>query len=226
MLALDHFQLFLFDFDGLLVNTEELHYQAYQLLCKQRGYHFSLDFASYSRLALFSSDGIQKFILGENPIIEERGPLWSELYLKKKALYGQLIREQGVELMAGVEPLLAEWAERSCIVTNANRHEVESICEKLPILKKITRRITREDYALPKPHPDSYVTAIARFAGPEDNIIGFEDSPRGLTALLGTRAEGVLVSGLFEPSDLAGLFTRPYHHIRSFKDLYANSPLA
>ncbi|MGD0665742.1 MAG: HAD hydrolase-like protein, partial [Rhabdochlamydiaceae bacterium] len=39
----DKFDLFLFDFDGLLVDTEELHFKAYQMLCQGRGYKLPWD---------------------------------------------------------------------------------------------------------------------------------------------------------------------------------------
>src|SRR3990172_6839619 len=41
------FQLFLFDFDGLLVNTEDLHFAAYQKMCCDRGFELKWDFERF-----------------------------------------------------------------------------------------------------------------------------------------------------------------------------------
>ena len=67
------FQLFLFDFDGLLVNTEHLHYQAYINTLDQLGHKLSLSFGNFLELAHFNSKawreaslkepGIQKYNL-------------------------------------------------------------------------------------------------------------------------------------------------------------------
>jgi len=55
-----------------------------------------------------------------------------------------------------------------------------------------------------------------------DRIIGFEDSPRGLTALLGTQAEGVLITSLMELpeiKELAQEVGKDFTHFHSFVDL-------
>ena len=41
------FQLFLFDFDGLLVDTEHLHYQAYVNMLSKHGYKLELNFGNF-----------------------------------------------------------------------------------------------------------------------------------------------------------------------------------
>ena len=38
-----HYQLILFDLDGLLVNTEQLHYQAYKNMLQARGFSLPSD---------------------------------------------------------------------------------------------------------------------------------------------------------------------------------------
>ncbi len=49
------FQLFLFDFDGLLVDTEGLHYAAYVNIMAARGYRLDWSFAEYSQMAHLNS---------------------------------------------------------------------------------------------------------------------------------------------------------------------------
>lgn len=222
MFDLSDYQLFLFDFDGLLVNSEKLHYLAYKSLADQRGYHFSIDFATYLRLALFRSDAIREFIYKSNPGLDAKGPPWQELYAQKKNIYKDILEEEPVSLMEGAEELLLHLEKRNvkrAIVTNSTKYEVERIRSQHPILKTIPYLITKEDYNLPKPSPECYLKAISDFANPTDRTVGFEDSPRGLSALLGTSAEGVFVSSIISKEEMESLVEKKFHHVSSLKHL-------
>lgn len=196
------FQLFLFDFDGLLVNTEYIHYQAYQKMCSDRGVTLQWDFPTYCSMAHYSSDALQREIYQQYPMLHEQEPHWSILYQEKKEAYLDLLDEGLVSLMPGAFELLTALSESQinrCVVTNSAEELVKKIIEHNPILDTIPHWITREKYQQAKPHPECYVKAIEEFAKPQDRILGIEDTPRGLQALRQTRAEPVLVSELDYP---------------------------
>ncbi len=86
-------------------------------------------------------------------------------------------------------------------MTHSPASFVRNIRKRHLLLDTIPHWITREDYVHPKPNPACYQMAINQLARPSDEIIGFEDSPRGLDALLGTRAKPVLIC----PSDASHL---------------------
>jgi len=188
------FQLFLFDFDGLLVNTEHLHYQAYVNMLERRGYSLDWSFAQYCELAHLNSTALRDAIYTAFPDLE---PNWNILYEEKKKAYLELLLSGKIQLMPGVEPLLKELATtgiRRCVVTNSLLEQTRLIAAQLPILQTLPVWITREDYTKPKPDPEGYLRAIAECAQPGDRIIGFEDSVRGLQALQQTSALPVLIS--------------------------------
>ncbi len=205
------YQLFLFDFDGILVNTEEFHYRAYQLMCQARGVELKWSLDHYLKLALFSATALRDELMAEYPAL---GKEWDKLYEEKKQIYTQLIEKENVALMPGVDQLLTalkKHAIKRVVVTHSAREHIEKIKEKQPLLKTIPHWITREDYSKPKPDPECYQLAVKCYALPEDRIVGFEDSPRGLKALMGTRAEAHLVSEYFTHLDLGGNFHRIAH---------------
>ena len=190
------YQLFLFDLDGLLVDTENLHYQAYINMCKERGYDLSWSFHRYSEAAHHDSTGLRDQVYLEFPKLKEEEPDWRVLYEEKKRILVDLIEKGPVPLMRGVKELLLALQKadiKRSVVTHSPLPFIKKIREKNPLLDTIPNWITREDYTQPKPHPECYQTAISRLAEPTDNIIGFEDSPRGLEALLETRAKPVLI---------------------------------
>lgn len=190
------YQLFLFDFDGLLVNTEELHYQAYIRMCANRGFTLTWDFNRYSNAAHHQATALQDQIYAEFPALKAQEPNWNILYEEKKSAFIQLLQEGTAHLMPGVLALLEALRVAQinrCVVTHSPTPLVALIRSQHSILNTIPHWITREHYSHPKPHPECYQIAINQLAKKGDRIIGFEDSPRGLKALLETDAKPVLV---------------------------------
>ncbi len=218
------YQLVLFDFDGVLVNTEELHYRAYQHMCKERGFPLQWEWKTYLNAAMFEATGLRDAIYAAFPALYGQEPNWDILYKEKKAAYTSLLQKGSVQLMPGVEQLLLSLQEagiKRCVVTHSSFEQMNMIRNQLPLLKTIPHWITREDYSQAKPHPECYQKAISLYGSLEDRIIGFEDSPRGLRALLGSTAQGVLVNPHFQPKEIAPLVAKPFAHFSSFVELCA-----
>lgn len=217
-----NYQLFLFDFDGVLVNTEELHYRAYQKMCADRGFSLEWPWKTYIRAAMFESTGLKEGVYRALPALYAQEPNWDVLYAEKKQAYADLLRRREVKLMPGVESLLQALEEakiKRCVVTHSALEQIEIISSYLPALKSIPNWITREDYSQPKPHPECYQKAVAIHALPNDKVIGFEDSPRGLKALLGSSAEGVLLSSSFTQDEIKSFVDRPFTLVPSFEEM-------
>lgn len=198
---ISEFQLFLFDLDGLLVNTEELHFGAYKRMLQQRGYSLGWDFATYFKIAQQDAEAPKRYIYAEFPQLQKEEPDWGVLYKEKKQAYLDLLERESAPLMPGVQQLLTELEKKAvkrAVVTHSGKSLVDALCKKNPTLRTIPHWITREDYTLPKPAPDGYLKAIADFAGLHDRIIGFEDSSRGLRSLMATSATPILVNAIDE----------------------------
>lgn len=199
---IDNFQLFLFDMDGLLVNTEELHYLAYKKMCQQRGVEFYWGFDRYCQAAHYDATALRDQIYQGFPALYAQEPNWDVLYAEKKQAIVDLVNGGAVHLMPGVEALLKALAKKNikrCVVTHSPDPLVRAVRLQNPLLDTIPTWITRHDYAHPKPNPECYLKAIAKLADPGDRIIGLEDTPRGLKALLQTPAKAVLISTIDYP---------------------------
>lgn len=210
---IDQYQLFLFDFDGVLVNSEELHYRAYQTMCQRRGRVLSWDMATYAQAAMRSATGVQEGIYREFPDLKTP---WDVLYGEKRQAYSELLEAEGTPLMPGAKELLEALDKKGikrCVVTHSPREHVERIKRLSPALQTIPHWITREDYSKPKPDGECYRLAIRRLKEPGERVIGFEDSPRGLHALLETEADAVFVSEMFTKEEVGA--SRPFQHLRS-----------
>jgi beta-phosphoglucomutase len=191
-----NYQGFLFDFDGLLVDTERVHFAAYKELCRRYGCEINWDFQKFCYEAHRKAMGIWDALAREFPAIFENEMQRRALYDEKKRIYVELLKETRLELMEGVPSLLKCLAEKGiqrAVVTNSPREHIEIIKEALPLLKTIPLWITREDYSHPKPSPEGYLIAMAKLAKTADRIIGFEDTLKGVKALLAAGVESILI---------------------------------
>jgi HAD superfamily hydrolase (TIGR01509 family) len=213
------FQLFLFDFDGLLVNTEHLHFAAYTKMCAERGYKLEWDFEQFCTAAHFDSTGLRDAIYAAFPALYAQESRWEVLYAEKKRQYLDVLRSDELQLMPGAARLLSAIKDakiKCCVATNSPKEQIEYIKERLPVLESIPIWFTREDYSKPKPDPEVYLKAIAQLAEKGDRIIGFEDSIRGLKALIGAQVPGVLIRPKHYPQ--AEKIT-PWRHFESLEEI-------
>ena len=183
-----------FDFDGLLVKTEHLHFKAYNTLLKHHGVTPPWDFSTYIKIAHKSSTGLRKTITSHAPQLVE-AQSWDTLYKEKAENYQKLIENGEVELMPGVKKLLKKIQSANiphAVVTHSPFKQISFIREQLPLLKKIPHWITRENYQNPKPAPDAYLKAID-VLGASGKMLGFEDALKGIHALEGASITPILV---------------------------------
>ncbi|HEY4831673.1 MAG TPA: HAD family phosphatase [Waddliaceae bacterium] len=191
------YQLFMFDFDGLLVNTEEIHFLAYKQMCAKYGFNLTWSFSRYCQSAHYDADRLKNDIYREFPELQQLEPNWNILYGEKKKNMINLLKSGAVHLMPGVKELLLALQQANlprCVVTHSPDEQVSIIRRQNPALDTISTWLTRESYTHPKPHPECYLNAIEQLGKSAERIIGFEDTPRGLRALMQTRAIPVLIS--------------------------------
>ncbi|MCX6990181.1 MAG: HAD family phosphatase [Chlamydiae bacterium] len=219
---LQNTQLVLLDFDGLLVNTENLHFQAYQRVCANRGFSLPWDFFTFCSIAHRSSSGLKEKMYHDLPALYALEPSWEVLYQEKKTEYIKLLQEGAIDLMPGVERFLQFLEQNNikrAVVTNSPKEQIDLIKEKIPSLQTIPLWITREDYKNPKPAPDGYLQALAKLLEPGDKVLGFEDTLRGYLALEAAGVEGIVVSEVLSEEFRAELISRGAKIIPSFATL-------
>ena len=184
---------YLFDFDGLLVDTEKLHFEAYKQMCDFYDQHLDWDFNTFAYFAHANDTALKCALIEKFDLFKKMD--WKELYAKKTFFYGEVLKTTAVDLMPGVIRLLLDLQQKDitrCVVTNSKKSQIEAICSLQPILKTIPYWITREDYTLPKPNSECYKLAIEKFS--MKNPVGFEDSKKGMRALIDSGAKAVWVT--------------------------------
>lgn len=217
-LELSNYDLFLFDCDGLLVDSERMHYDSFMEAFSFFNIPVSLDYVSYCQLVGHNLDSLKQFALGGDPF-----GVWGELYAYKNQRYIGRLRENRIELMPGVREVLVALAKlnkKSVVVTNGTRAMIPGIIQRHDCLRMIEDWVTRECYENPKPAPDAYVYAYNKFFYPGIRVIGFEDSEKGLRSLTGIPAQAVLVN----PTEPSLKLPENVVYLHSLEELLRNSP--
>lgn len=192
---LKKYDLILLDFDGLLVDTEKVHFLAYETMLKNRGIDLNWSFERYRKSAHHKAEGLEEDITSEFPELKKIS--WETLYQEKRKALLDLYEKGEVSLMPGVEEFLNYLKEedlKRAVVTHSDRGQVDLIKKALPILETIPNWITRKDYDRPKPSPDGYLKALELLGEEAKNTIGFEDTPRGLKALREAKIKSIMIT--------------------------------
>ena len=166
----------IFDFDGVLIDSEPLQYQAYSQV-----------------LARFSVS-VSPEEYGVHWIGQGRGPEYAvetydlpvapdELRALKEPVYQAILRE-GVSLMPGVVEALTRLNGRFTlgVATNSRRRDVSLAMDNLGLARFFSAVVTREDYQLAKPNPDAFLTAAERLSVPPQRCVVVEDAYKGVLA--------------------------------------------
>jgi HAD superfamily hydrolase (TIGR01509 family) len=191
---------FLFDFDGVLADTEPLHWRAWREVLAP--YSPDLDWDTYQRRCVGTSDVqmLQYFseITRKHVTVDEVRSLYPQ---KRKifqalAMAQTIVDESLVQLLAGLKgPQLA-------VVTSSNQVEVEPILRRAGLLDVLGTVVYGNDVTHYKPHPEPYQLAMARLGVQPREAIVFEDSMSGIRSGLDA---GCRVVTVHAPADLPSL---------------------
>lgn len=215
---LENITTILFDFDGLLVKTEQLHYDAYKRSLQEFGYPCSWDLTQYCLIAHSDANALRRTIEKQYPEFLQNKNLWDEMYELKKQYLLKHFAQNNVPLMPGVAAflnLVLEQGKQCCVVTHSPSSIVDPIKEQHPILKEISLWLTRSDYEHSKPHPDGYLKALHLLNATPQESIGFEDTPRGVRALLRAGVSPIMVTEIPYP-DIIDLEAQGVSVVNSF----------
>ncbi len=222
-----NFDLFLFDFDGLLVNTENLHFLAYKTMSQKYQIKLNWDFLTYCKYAHSDKPLLKEEIYKKYIAIYNKEPDWPSLYKETKEIYLNLLGGSNLSFMPGAEDLLLSLIENNkkvCVVTNSSKCQIDKIKEKLKVLSLIENWITRDDGVDPKPSPEGYLLAKEKLYKENDKIIGFEDTIKGLKALSFLDATKVLVCDPKHPQ-LKNFKGDNYFYYESLENVFNESLL-
>jgi beta-phosphoglucomutase len=168
----------LWDMDGTLVDTAELHFQAWHAICAEQGRGFTrADFAAtFGR----RNPEIIRHLFGLRHSDEESAALGD----RKEVFYRDAARH-GVELLPGVRPLLEDLHAagfRQAIGSSAPRANLDLILQLTGTVGLFDTLVAMEDTQRGKPDPQVFLVAAERLGVPPERCLVVEDAPAGVQA--------------------------------------------
>jgi beta-phosphoglucomutase len=196
-----------FDFDGVIANSEPLHYRAFHDVLTEAGADLS-EKDYYDRYLGYDDVGVFK------TVATDRGLTWdaegiAALVARKAARIGVLEQDMSM-LFPGADAAVrrAAAAVPIAIASGALRAEIQKVLERERLSKYFTAIVAAEDTPVSKPAPDPYIRAVALLApalgGAIDaaDVVAVEDSPWGLQSARAAGLRTVAVAHTYAASAL------------------------
>lgn len=172
---------FLFDLDGVIVDTAKYHYLAWKKIATDLGIEFTHEhnelLKGVSRVR--SLDIILG--LGQVEASQEQKDQW--LIQKNEDYLSYLVDMDQSEILPGVMPVLEFLkANQQPIALGSASKNARPILEKTGILSYFDAIVDGNDVSNAKPDPEVFLQAAQKLGIPNENSIVFEDSVAGIQA--------------------------------------------
>jgi beta-phosphoglucomutase-like phosphatase (HAD superfamily) len=196
-----------FDFDGVIANSEPLHYRAFRDVLDQSGIAFP-EREYYDRYLGYDDVGVLEALAAD------RGLSWTTDHIaglvRSKADVIERLEQDGSILFPGAEAAIRRTAARMplAIASGAIGVEIRRVLDREGLMAYFTAIVAAEDAPVSKPAPDPYRRALALLAEAVGSpfqpaeCVAVEDSPWGLQS---AKAAGLRTVAVAHTYDRAAL---------------------
>jgi beta-phosphoglucomutase len=195
-------QAIVFDFDGVLADSELLHLRSYQEILAPSGIDLTKD-AYWDRYLGLDDAGVFAQIAAENGLLfgDEEIEL---LTLEKARHFEALISRESVLFPSApgvVRRLAAAWPIG--IASGSLRREIEMMLRGAALADAFKFIVSSEDTEYSKPAPDPYRLAAARHGVAPGACVAIEDSHQGLESARTAGLRTIALAGTYSRDTLA-----------------------
>ena len=192
-----------FDFDGVIVDSEPLHYRAFLRVAQSIGVNFSYD-EYVERYIGYDDRDAFRVMLGQKPGETGGAEIQSRVtrMVEEKAEAFEAIVNEGIEPIAGVEDFIRSLSGTLpiAIASGATMRDIELVLRRIDLRASFGTIVSADQVARSKPDPASYAMAVDTLARrwpalkiePED-CLAIEDTAAGIES---ARGAGLMTIGL------------------------------
>jgi beta-phosphoglucomutase len=201
----------IFDFDGVIVDTEPLHCRAFQQILEPHGISFTWEEYLETYVGYDDRDALKAAFESLGEELDEDRLL--ELISVKGDAFEQLVSEQGAKPYKGIHDLVEQLVGKLpvALCSGALRRDIDPILVALDFTAVFDVIVTADDVSNSKPHPESYELAVRLLAEAHEgkdiqprNCVAIEDTPAGIEAASGAGLSVVGVTNSYPEERLAG----------------------
>jgi beta-phosphoglucomutase len=202
-------QAVIFDCDGILVDTEPLHYRAFQKVLVPLG--LGHDYERYLE-HFVGFDDRDAFIHAFKEGGLKLSAATLERIMEAKAIALQEFIRQGVPGFPGVVELIKELRDKGipmAVASGALRHEVDAFIASMGLKGAFCAIVAADEVNKSKPDPETYLLAIERLrllhgspALDPINCFAIEDTPAGIRSAKSAGLHVIAVTNSFPENEL------------------------
>lgn len=200
-------QAIVFDFDGVIVDSERLHLRAYQDVLAPEGVVLSSD-DYFSRYLGYDDVGVFK-ALGEDQDVPMDDGRVHTLIARKGQRYESLVAA-GEMLFPGAADFIrsAAAAVPIAIASGSFTHEIEDTLQRVGLRGLFTVIVGADQTERSKPNPDPYLAAFAKLCAHTGRelmpwrTVAIEDTKWGLISARGADLRCVAVTNTYTEAEL------------------------
>jgi beta-phosphoglucomutase len=195
------YKAFIFDLDGVLTDTSEYHFRAWQALGKKIGIDFDRTFNDKLK-GVGRMDSLERILDYGGQAKEFSTEEKLALTVEKNNYYVEMIQNiSASDLYEGVEELLQQ-IKRQKIKTaiGSASQNAKTILHRLGIEKYLDCVVDAGKIQNGKPAPDIFLDAAQNLNLPPEKCVGIEDSVAGITAIIAAKMYAI---GIGDPKILS-----------------------
>ncbi|WP_106791191.1 beta-phosphoglucomutase [Aquimarina sp. Aq78] len=172
---------FIFDLDGVIVDTAKYHFKAWQKLADSLGISFSEE-QNEQLKGVSRVQSLEKILEWGNKTISEEK--FSQLMSEKNTEYLTYISEMDASEILPDVPRILEYLilEKQAIALGSASKNARAILEKVQLYDKFNTIVDGTNVSKAKPDPEVFLLGAKGLGIPPENCIVFEDSVAGIKA--------------------------------------------
>ncbi len=177
-----------FDFDGVLVDSEPMHYRAFLRIVREQGFLYELSYERYIEVYIgFDDRDMFRHLLSELRMPADEALVRRLIDAKEPAFAAEVraAASEGTLAIAGSVKLARHLHSAGvpiAIGSGASRADIALMLEALELGEAFAIRVTADDVARSKPEPETYLKASAALAFLPRECLAIEDTPAGLSS--------------------------------------------
>lgn len=175
----------IFDFDGIIADTENLHFASYQEILEPKGLGFTYEEYSDNYMAFDALGCIRQRLTDEGRHADDATiRAWAH---EKNLAYETILATTYVPALPGALDAISQAAVRGpvAICTGAVLMDIAPLLKAYQLETLVSAVVTADDVAISKPDPESYALACKRLAQNPADCLAIEDTPGGLRSARG-----------------------------------------
>ncbi|MGY3087474.1 beta-phosphoglucomutase [Hymenobacter sp. UYAg731] len=208
----------IFDMDGVIIDTEPIHHQAFLAEFAELGIPVST--AEYATFLGKSTRNVFQLLKQQYGLPQDV----EAMVMRKRELFNQSFDEDAtLDLLPGVRVLIEDLRRHDIqlvVASSASKATISRVFDRFGLGQYFTHRVSGEDFAESKPNPAIFLHAAELARTPVTKCIVIEDAANGVAA---AKAAGIYCIAYVSPHSEGQNLHQADRIIRNFNELSAAS---